>query len=474
MPDKPISGGIVANGGSGIAFNFVQRDSLASRNMPAHVTWHLRPVNDPYRREWDSFARLLNVNGQDKANFPIILDALNRHFEKVTQAHNRSVAPGANARYEAAQAALAASFEPIQNRALTGLTSPKGGLTALTTNGIASLINDTSINSIDWGQALQGSLTNLNTRSSFYRGVAEGVFSGGKDLVIGLASVVGQTVQFGADSTIVGELFDGVRGLLPSKAQLWMRESSVIPSAERARATSNMMITSVVAVGTYIANTSPEQVGADLRAFFEKNWDSLKTQYAAETAKGPAAQARWLGQIIGRAMFEIAAIAIPASKVIQLARSVTGTIQVTSRSVALSSETLSLRGALGIVGVKTANRTRAVKLSFDKITRTWSSPAGLNYGMGSTQGNRVKHVLEHAIPDPSKAVHSVFNVERREVLGLVDEAWNARQGAGVLQNNGNRIWVVDMGRPVGTAGESNLRIIVRDGTNRVITAYPSK
>jgi filamentous hemagglutinin len=94
--------------------------------------------------------------------------------------------------------------------------------------------------------------------------------------------------------------------------------------------------------------------------------------------------------------------------------------------------------------------------------------------MGSAQGNRVKHVLEHAVPDLAKPLHSVFSVERREVLGLVDDAWRVRTGAGLLQSNGNRVWTVDMGRVVGTAGETNLQIITRDGTNRIITAYPRK
>lgn len=83
-------------------------------------------------------------------------------------------------------------------------------------------------------------------------------------------------------------------------------------------------------------------------------------------------------------------------------------------------------------------------------------------------------MLEHAAADTTKPMHSVFSVERREVLGVVDEAWNARQGLGVLQTNGNRVWTVNMGRTVGTAGEGNIKIIVRDGTNRVITAYPTK
>jgi hypothetical protein len=33
-------------------------------------------------------------------------------------------------------------------------------------------------------------------------------------------------------------------------------------------------------------------------------------------------------------------------------------------------------------------------------------------------------------------------------------------------------YVVSMGRTIGTAGETNIKIIVRPGTNQIITAYP--
>jgi filamentous hemagglutinin family protein len=115
---------------------------------------------------------------------------------------------------------------------------------------------------------------------------------------------------------------------------------------------------------------------------------------------------------------------------------------------------------------------RGTPLTFDPHNRTWTSPGGLVYGEGSVHGNRVMHVLDHAVPNPSKPVHSVFNVDRREVIGLIDEAWSARTGPGILQSNGNRVWVVDMGRQVGTSGQTSIQIVVRDGTTQVVTAFP--
>lgn len=104
-----------------------------------------------------------------------------------------------------------------------------------------------------------------------------------------------------------------------------------------------------------------------------------------------------------------------------------------------------------------------------KATRTWTTPAGIDYGPGSVDGNRVKHVLEHAEPNPDKAMHTVFNVDRKEVLGLVDDAWLAK---GNPLPNDPGAYVVPMGRVVGTAGEVSIKIIVRPGINKIITAYP--
>jgi hypothetical protein len=100
---------------------------------------------------------------------------------------------------------------------------------------------------------------------------------------------------------------------------------------------------------------------------------------------------------------------------------------------------------------------------------TWESSGGLVYGPDMVFGNRVQHVLAHTVPDATKPMHSVFNVGRNEVLGLVDEAWLMR-GAAVAGDPG--AFVVPMGRAVGTADETAVRIVVRPGTKQIITAYP--
>ena len=110
-----------------------------------------------------------------------------------------------------------------------------------------------------------------------------------------------------------------------------------------------------------------------------------------------------------------------------------------------------------------------IRLRYDRSSKTWISPAGLNYGQGSKEGNRVKHVLEHASPNSSKPNHTVFNVPRNQILSLVDQAW-AKRGNPLPSDPG--VYIIPMGKVVGTRGETSIRIIVKPGTNQVITAYP--
>jgi len=101
----------------------------------------------------------------------------------------------------------------------------------------------------------------------------------------------------------------------------------------------------------------------------------------------------------------------------------------------------------------------------------WESSAGLIYGADKKFGNRVKHVLAHGTPNPSKASHTVFNVGSDEILGLVDEAWTMK---GNPLTNDPGAYLVDMGRTIGTNGESTIKVIVKPGTSEIITAYPVK
>ncbi len=105
----------------------------------------------------------------------------------------------------------------------------------------------------------------------------------------------------------------------------------------------------------------------------------------------------------------------------------------------------------------------------------WRSAAGLFYGMGSKEGNRVYHVFAHLEPNPDKPIHSVFDSDKAGLITLIDEAWQQRDGAySKVQGNGNRVYDVDMGRVIGSEGEQMIRLVLRDGTADIITAYPKK
>ena len=102
---------------------------------------------------------------------------------------------------------------------------------------------------------------------------------------------------------------------------------------------------------------------------------------------------------------------------------------------------------------------------------TWTSNAGLVYGQGSKHGNRVKHVLAHTQPDSSKPKHTVFSVDKSNVIGLIDEAWN-NKSVGNLAPNGYVTYNIDMGKTIGTNGETFIRIVTNGYTNKLISAYP--
>ncbi|HJV73491.1 MAG TPA: RHS repeat-associated core domain-containing protein [Noviherbaspirillum sp.] len=104
-----------------------------------------------------------------------------------------------------------------------------------------------------------------------------------------------------------------------------------------------------------------------------------------------------------------------------------------------------------------------------------STETGLIYGTNPKSGQlRLEHVAEHlTITLKSKKDHSVFVVPPDRLLNTLDEAWKKKGSmAGILQSNGNRVFDIQMGKVIGTKGETTIRIVVKDGTTEVITAYP--
>lgn len=103
------------------------------------------------------------------------------------------------------------------------------------------------------------------------------------------------------------------------------------------------------------------------------------------------------------------------------------------------------------------------------------SPAGLVYNPGSAHGHRLRHVQAHGnrYPvDPSKPTHTRFNTYGRELFRLVDEAWTKRASGTKLTKNGTDEYVIPMGKVIGTNGEKSVKIVVEEGSGRIVTAHP--
>ncbi len=111
----------------------------------------------------------------------------------------------------------------------------------------------------------------------------------------------------------------------------------------------------------------------------------------------------------------------------------------------------------------------------DGKLKGWKSKGDVFYGFGSKEGTRIEHVFQHLIPRPDKPKHSMFDTNKVGLINLIDEAFeNKDAGKSKLQNNGYRVYDVEMNRVIGTEGETIIRLVVRDKSNSIITAYPRK
>ncbi len=145
---------------------------------------------------------------------------------------------------------------------------------------------------------------------------------------------------------------------------------------------------------------------------------------------------------------------------------------------------LSIGAAVPFVGwasTGTKLGIRAFKLSDNAM----HSASGLIYKLGSKHGNRWSHVLAHKVNDLSKDLHGVWNknMSDGDIAQTIDNAWEyikKNNIKGTIQSNGNRVFTVKMAGQVGTQGGrlgnggalNNVRIVVKDGTSEVISAFP--
>lgn len=116
------------------------------------------------------------------------------------------------------------------------------------------------------------------------------------------------------------------------------------------------------------------------------------------------------------------------------------------------------------------------------------SAAGLLYVSGSSDGHRLKHVLQHAADLPDRKVHGVFDGDQDTIVAVIDEAFvrSREDGSDVRrQPQGARtVLTVRFHRRIGYVGgeegkrhghpECRFLRIVLERDNVVVTAYPTR
>jgi hypothetical protein len=126
--------------------------------------------------------------------------------------------------------------------------------------------------------------------------------------------------------------------------------------------------------------------------------------------------------------------------------------------------------------------------------KTWQSPAGLIYGPDPSPnfGNRIQHVLNHAVDLPNRpGKHGVFD-GRKEALQLTDEAWKkVLNGDSSIIHTANPargrapardVYLVPMNQRTGYVGgqwgnanglpeATHLRLVIENGNN-VVSSFP--
>ncbi|HEY8607193.1 MAG TPA: RHS repeat-associated core domain-containing protein [Noviherbaspirillum sp.] len=107
-------------------------------------------------------------------------------------------------------------------------------------------------------------------------------------------------------------------------------------------------------------------------------------------------------------------------------------------------------------------------------SHTWETKSGLRFdGLDKAGRDRIEHVIEHLFIDTAKAAHSVFDVPPSRLLALMDEAWQKRGSGKKSGQLGRAVYEVDLGRPIGTRGETTVRIVIKENTaSDVVSAYP--
>lgn len=93
------------------------------------------------------------------------------------------------------------------------------------------------------------------------------------------------------------------------------------------------------------------------------------------------------------------------------------------------------------------------------------------YGPDKKFGSRVNHVLQHTKPNPSKLNHTIFTISGAALFDLIDYAWS-QKSLPLAVDAGT--YIIEVGKIIGTLGETAIKIVTVPGTKNIITAYPVK
>jgi hypothetical protein len=198
--------------------------------------------------------------------------------------------------------------------------SPTGLLLEAAQPGIAALAKSAGLGNSEWGAHLQRVLDTPGTARALNAGIQEGLVEGAKSFVVDIASIAGKAAQYVGDVSPGGYVGDAARWATPDAVKGWLKDigvggaiNAVVPSAKRGYENTQALAKAGEAVGSYFANHTPGQVADDVKAKIGQMWDGIKADHAKAVAKGPEAEARWWGKIVGRATFEVASTFVPVA-----------------------------------------------------------------------------------------------------------------------------------------------------------------
>lgn len=187
---------------------------------------------------------------------------------------------------------------------------------------VADALRNSSAGQTEWGGHLQRILDTPGAAVAFRDGVRVGAVEGAKDMVVGVVEMAAKGARLQADKSLFGILGDGARAVVGGKLPGPLEQ--VMPSYARGAATDQAIRDTGAKIGAYIKDraSDPSKIGADVSAVISRQWASLKADHAAAARQGPQAEAKWWGEIVGRATFEAAVTFVPVAGQVKRAENV--------------------------------------------------------------------------------------------------------------------------------------------------------